>query len=151
MWNNLMLWELAGIFTLFLLVGFFLSSKGPSPNLTYNIKKGVGLSLNEIISNLRFVNDIVLNTLMSEVARSNSLLNLFATFFCHIDGGAFSSYSNFMLKVNNRKTRTSCKVLSKLTIKTPERRQWRLSGVFIVNFEPILYLVVVFLLLTLRW
>ena len=27
----------------------------------------------------------------------------------------------------------------KLTIKTPERRQWRLSGVFIVNFEHISY------------
>ena len=26
---------------------------------------------------------------------------------------------------------------SKLTIKTPERRQWRLSGVFIVNFEHV--------------
>ena len=32
---------------------------------------------------------------------------------------------------------------SKLTIKTPERRQWRLSIVF-VNFEPILHLVLVF-------
>ena len=26
---------------------------------------------------------------------------------------------------------------SKLTIKTPERHQWRRSGVFIVNFEHI--------------
>ena len=28
----------------------------------------------------------------------------------------------------------------KLTIKTPERRHWRLSGVFIFNFEHILHL-----------
>ena len=35
----------------------------------------------------------------------------------------------------------------KLTIKTPERRQWRRSGVFIVNFEHIAHLVLVFLLL----
>ena len=28
----------------------------------------------------------------------------------------------------------------KLTIKTPERRQWRCSGVFVVNFENISYL-----------
>ena len=40
-------------------------------------------------------------------------------------------------------------VKSKLTIKTPERRQCRRSGVFIVNFEHLLHLVLVFLLLTL--
>ena len=39
---------------------------------------------------------------------------------------------------------------SKLTIKTTERRQWHLSGVFIVSFEHILYIVLVFLLLTLN-
>ena len=35
------------------------------------------------------------------------------------------------------------------TIKTPERRHWCRSGVFIVNFEHITHLVLVFLLLTL--
>ena len=44
---------------------------------------------------------------------------------------------NFIFKVNNRKTRLRCKICLKLTIKTSERRQWRLSGVFIVNFEHI--------------
>ena len=38
----------------------------------------------------------------------------------------------------------------KVNIKTPERRHWRRSGVFIVNFEHISYLVLVFLLLTLN-
>ena len=42
-----------------------------------------------------------------------------------------------------------CEIYSKLTIKTLERRQWRRSGVFIVNFEHISHLVLVFLLLTL--
>ena len=41
----------------------------------------------------------------------------------------------YLLKVNKRNTRTMCKVCSKLTIKTLEQRQWRRSGVFIVNFE----------------
>ena len=54
-----------------------------------------------------------------------------------------------MFKVNNRNTRTRCDIYSKLTIKTPERHQWSGSGVFIVNFEHISYLVLVFLLLTL--
>ena len=39
---------------------------------------------------------------------------------------------------------------SKLTIKTPERRQWRRSGVFIVNFEHVSHLALAFLSLTLN-
>ena len=54
-----------------------------------------------------------------------------------------------LFKVNNRNTRTSCEICPKLTIKTPQRRQWRRSGDFIVNFEHISHLVLVFLLLTL--
>ena len=54
-----------------------------------------------------------------------------------------------MFKVNNRNTRTRCEICSKLTIKTPERRYWCRSGVFIVYFEHISHLVLVFLLLTL--
>ena len=57
---------------------------------------------------------------------------------------------NYMFKVNNRNTRTKCEICSKLTIKTPERRKWRRSGVFIVNFEHISQLVLVLLLLTLN-
>ena len=56
----------------------------------------------------------------------------------------------YLLKVNNRNFRTRCKICSKLTIKTPERRQWRRSGVFVVNFEHIPHLALVFLLLTLN-
>ena len=56
----------------------------------------------------------------------------------------------YLLKVNNRNSRTRCEICSKLTIKIPERRQWRRSGIFLVNFEHILHLVLVFLLLTLN-
>ena len=55
-----------------------------------------------------------------------------------------------LLKVNNRNTRTSYEICSKLTIKTPERRQWCRFGVFIINFEHISHRVLVFLLLTLN-
>ena len=48
-----------------------------------------------------------------------------------------------MFKVNNSNARTSYEICSKLTIKTPERSQWRRFGVFIVSFE---HLVLVFLL-----
>ena len=40
-----------------------------------------------------------------------------------------------MFKVNNRNTGTRCEICSRLTIKTQERRQFRRSGVFVVNFE----------------
>ena len=43
-----------------------------------------------------------------------------------------------------------CEICSKLTIKTPEWGQWHRSGVFIVNFEHISDLFLVFLFLTLK-
>ena len=42
----------------------------------------------------------------------------------------------YLFKVNNKDTRKRCKICSKLTIKTPERRDWRQFGVFI-NLEHI--------------
>ena len=61
-----------------------------------------------------------------------------------------NSVGIYLLKVNNRNTRASCEICSQLTIKTPERRHWRRSGVFTANFEHISHLVLVFLLLTLN-
>ena len=60
-----------------------------------------------------------------------------------------SPIGTYMFKVNFRNTRTRCEICSKLLIKTPERCR-RHSGVFIVNSEHILHLVLVFLLLTLN-
>ena len=56
----------------------------------------------------------------------------------------------YLLKFSDRNTRTKWEICSKLTIKMSERRQWRCSAVFIVNFERILHLALVFLLLTLN-
>ena len=56
---------------------------------------------------------------------------------------------NYMIKINNRNTKIRCGICSKLTLKTPERRQWRRSGVFNNNFEHISHLVIVFISLTL--
>ena len=41
----------------------------------------------------------------------------------------------YLLKVNKRNSKTRCEICSKLTIS--ERRHWRRSGSFIVNFEHI--------------
>ena len=56
----------------------------------------------------------------------------------------------YLLKGNNRNTRTRCEICSKLTIKTPERCHWRRSGVSVANSEHISNLISVFLLLTLN-
>ena len=56
----------------------------------------------------------------------------------------------YLLKVSDRNTRTRCEICSELTINTPERRQGRRSGVFIVNFEHFSHLTLVFLLVTFK-
>ena len=40
---------------------------------------------------------------------------------------------SYLFKFNNRNNRKRCEIYSKLRIKTPERRHWRLFGVFIVD------------------
>ena len=52
-----------------------------------------------------------------------------------------------LFKSNSRNSRSMCKIYSKLTINTAQRRR---SGVFIVDFEQISHIDVVFLLLTLK-
>ena len=56
----------------------------------------------------------------------------------------------YLFKVSNGNTTTTCEICSKLTIKTPEWRYWRRFGIFIVNFEQISHIVVVFSLLALN-
>ena len=56
----------------------------------------------------------------------------------------------YLLKFNDKKTRTRCEICSKLTIKTPEQRHWRRFGVSIVDFEHISHPFLVFLLLPLN-
>ena len=52
-----------------------------------------------------------------------------------------------LFKVSNKNYRKRYEICSKLTTETPEQRHWRRSVVFIVNFEHISHLFLVFLLL----
>ena len=56
----------------------------------------------------------------------------------------------YLFKVNNGNTRIMYGLCSKLTINTPEQRQWRHSSVFIVNFKQISHNVLVFPSFTLK-
>ena len=73
--------------------------------------------------------------------RFASLRYLCQNFRCHVAALIEVPAGNYMLKVNNRNTRTRCEISSKLTIKTPERCQWTYftpcCSVSIVNFEQV--------------
>ena len=46
---------------------------------------------------------------------------------------------NYLFKFNSGNTKIMCEICSKLILKTPARRQWRLSGVFVVWFGQVTY------------
>ena len=49
-----------------------------------------------------------------------------------------------LFKVDNRNFRTICEICSKLTVKTPDPRDWSRSDIFIVNLEQISRLTLLF-------
>ena len=83
-----------------------------------------------------------------------SLTSMLLKYYCRIWRGIEIkqniSTSIYLFKDNNRSTSKRCEIPSKSTIKTSERSDWRRSGVFIVNFEFISFIFLVFLLLTLN-
>ena len=46
-------------------------------------------------------------------------------------------YRIYIFKFNNRSTKNRCEICLKLAIKTTERRHWRYSSDFVVNFEHV--------------
>ena len=94
---------------------------------------------------------------LSQIRRSQLTLVIFEWIVLLVT--TFSYYLNmfsdfpagiYLLKVENRNTRTRCEICSKLTIKTPERRHWCCCGAFIVNVDHFSHLFLLFLLLTLN-
>ena len=72
---------------------------------------------------------------------------LFLIFWPIFTGFTYSRI--YLFKVKKENTKTMCKICSKLPIKTPATLHWLRSRVFIVNFEQISNIVLVFQLLTL--
>ena len=56
-------------------------------------------------------------------------------------------FLSILLNVNNRNTKKMCEIYWQLTVKLPEWLQWPGICVFIINFEYISHIVLVFLLL----
>ena len=113
-----------------------------------------------VLKQLYFYHIVSLFSRISKVCNKHTKVYFFNTFTVGVwqkncvQGGCnwiilLSGYfpaNIYLLKVNNRNTRKRCEICSELTIKSPERRQWRRSDVFIVNFEHISHLFLVFLL-----
>ena len=57
---------------------------------------------------------------------------------------------HLLAQSNNENTRAMLEICSKLTIKTPERRHRHCSGVFLVTFEQISHIALLFPLLALN-
>ena len=87
---------------------------------------------------------------LSSFSQAGTIRNTRLQISCGFSGAFLQCMVNYIFKVKNRNNRTRCEICSKLIIKTPERRHWRCSGVFIVNFEHISHLVLLFLSLTLN-
>ena len=56
----------------------------------------------------------------------------------------------YLFKVSNKNTIIMCEFISKSTIMTPERRQWRRSGVITINFKQFSHIATVFPFLALN-
>ena len=58
---------------------------------------------------------------------------------------------HLLIQGQQRKHQKMCGICLKLTIKTPEQCQWHRSGVFIINFQHISHIDLVFSMLNLDW
>ena len=84
----------------------------PLSTIFYSFQKKVFQTLWKIL----FISSIKLFSFARYAFSSN-----FFPFFPHFSDS--NPAGNYMFKVNNRNTRTTCEICSKLTIKTQERRQ----------------------------
>ena len=113
--------------------------------------------VDESVSNIYFmfrilVTDVVLVTyftLLSSISISDFkhvFVYLVVSFQCSCEllRNCLFLAGIYLFGVNNRNTRTTCEICWKLAIKTPERRHWRRSDVFNVNFQHISHIVLVF-------
>ena len=120
----------------------------------YHVAKRSLLSNLQHLSNLAIINFCNLSILHALQDNLSKMVQLFLKFSNLIFAKSNlhevwpnwnNPAGNYMFNVNDRNTRTRCEICSKLTTKTPERRHWHRSGVFIGSFEHISHLVLVFL------
>ena len=80
-----------------------------------------------------------------ELHRNKNVSEMFSLFW-HFIPKHCNPANNYIFKFSNRNFRKRCEMRSKLRLKTPERRHWHPSHVFIVNFEHFFFMFLLFLL-----
>ena len=102
------------------------------------------LAVPQLLLLMRFILSLLLHVSLSPlknfISKQNDKIQLhesLVTIYINLHYACINPAKNYLFKVSNRNSRKRCEICTKLTIKTPERRHWRRSGVFIVNIEHI--------------
>ena len=133
--NRKILWNLTGfwiclslelclkqkIFSVILLSQCLIVKKVEEIRLCFIVCKIFKLFFLTQINNQLFINELICVVKVKMVLKDSSWLR------------KPSPAGIYLLKVNNRNTRTRCKICSKLTIQTPKWHHWHLYFVFIVK------------------
>ena len=120
---------------------------------TLKRKSNVGGVNSVTMSHAKLINQIYANDKVISYFLHCWIVKLtFLAFIKGINSVIQYSVNIYLFKVNNRNIGKRCQICSKLTTKTIEWRQWRLSGSFIVNFGHISHAFLELLLLALnKW
>ena len=102
------------------------------------------LAVPQLLLLMRFILSLLLHVslgpLENFISKQNDKIQLYeslVTIYINLHYACINPAKNYLFKVSNRNSRKRCEICTKLTIKTPERRHWRRSGIFIVNIEHI--------------
>ena len=138
--------------------GAFCENGFPMKQL-FSLHKGFTVLFHSFLSFIHsFIVSFLVNKLDGILLRfqTNSLkcVNYKLTIIVNFENYYYWQRSNnpvrmYLFKVDKTNTWTSCKIFSKLILKTLEQRHWHHCGAFVTNFEHISHLFLVFLLLTL--
>ena len=104
--------------------------------------------LNPISASVALIYQIIhIQSLITSMDSVSSCLQL--VFLLYVFSLAFPA-NIYLSKINHGNNKSMCNICSKLTIKTPEWRHWRRSGIFIVISQNGSHMVLLFPLLTLN-
>ena len=102
-----------------------------------------------IVSRTKYIKTVAMNGLIFSIYLDTFVFGALSSNICVIFIYIFKLFiahpvGNYMFKVDNRNTRTSCEICSKLTLKTPKRLYCKLwtyfipcSSISIDNFEQV--------------
>ena len=113
-------------------IGFGFANGPPPPNIVRCRVSHIVFS--NVVSSEGYIKKVSISTNLFQDLGIKAWIQGFFTSLCD-NLEKFCLANIYLFKVRNRNTKKSCEICPEVTIKTSERRQWRCSSVFIVNFE----------------